>query len=120
MWIEILANSDRDAIVEYLPKKLARYRRHDSNVTSEPQKCSPDLYITLAIVESKYPWFLSNIDKSMARVRYSSGIAYILSGSEVLGRRFLLLSLRSRWVSWKILYWLAVTYAPSLLKLRPK
>lgn len=120
MWIEILANSKENATVEFISKIFARYRMHDSNVTATGHKHSADEYVTLSIVEDKYPHLVKSINKSWAKIRYQYGIRHIVNGYGATGRKFLLLSLSSRWVSWKIFYWLAVTFFPSLLKLRHK
>lgn len=120
MWIEILANSGQFDIVEFIPDTFARYRMHDKNITAAGHSHSADEYVTLSIVEDKYPHFLNNINKSLALIRYRYGIRYIQSGLHQTGRIFLLSSMRSRWITLKIFYWLAVTYFPSLLKLRPK
>jgi glycosyltransferase involved in cell wall biosynthesis len=118
MWIEILANSRDDAIVEFIPEVLAKYRMHDSNITATGHKHSADQYVTLSIVEDRYPQFIKSINKSLAKIRYRYGIRYINSGRSSIGRKLLLASFRSRWVSWKIFFWIAVTYFPFLLRLR--
>jgi|GEM_PF-902355 len=120
MWIEILAKSNNDATVAFIPQIFARYRMHDANITAAGHKYSADEYVTLSIVEDKYPHFVRSINKSWAQIRYRYGIRHIINGNGVTGRSFLLLSLRSRWISWRVFYWLAATYFPSLLKLRPQ
>lgn len=118
MWIEILANGGRAKKVEYLPDVLVRHRRHGSNVTGTNYNHASDEFMTLAIVESKYPSLARSVDKRHAGVRYCFGIKMICDGNLKVGRSFLLLSLRSRWVSWKIFYWLSASYSPFLLRLR--
>ncbi len=118
MWIEILASGGRSKKVEYLPDILARYRRHGSNTSGIGYKHTSDEFVTLAIVESKYPLFVRSVFRGYARVRYSFGVRIICNNNLREGRYFLLLSLLSGWVSWKIFYWLAASYIPSLLRLR--
>ena len=120
MWIEILANSGKFDIVEFIPDTFARYRQHDKNITAIGYGHSADEYVTLSIVEVKYPNLLDSIIRGLALIRYRYGIKYIQSGSHQTGRQFLLSSMRSRWITLQIFYWLAVTYLPVLLKLRRK
>ncbi len=118
MWIEILAGNIKEGKVLFIPKVLARYRRHDENITSLGYKHTADEYVTLAIVEDKYPFLVKNVVKGYARIRYSHGIRAICNGRSKEGRSLLLLSLYSRFISWKILFWLLASYMPSLLKFR--
>jgi glycosyltransferase involved in cell wall biosynthesis len=118
MWIEILSGAGRGMRVEYLPEVLARYRRHGSNITSASYGDSDDIMVTLAIAENRYPFLIRSADNCRLKLRYAKGVRLILIGKTKLGRYFLHLSLRSGWVSWKIFYWLAASYIPSLLQLR--
>lgn len=120
MWIEILANGDADATVCFIPEVLAKYRMHNNNVTSAVHKHAADGYVTLSIVESKYPNYVGNVSKGLAMIRYRAGIRYINAGNSRLGRRLLLLSLNSRLVSWKVFLWILAAYFPVLLALRKK
>jgi glycosyltransferase involved in cell wall biosynthesis len=118
MWIEILARGGRSKKVEFIPDVLVRYRRHGSNITGIRYKHTSDEFVTLAITESKYPFFVLSVHKGYASVRYRFGVRMICNNDLRVGRNFLLLSLLSGWVSWKIIYWLAASYIPSLLRLR--
>jgi glycosyltransferase involved in cell wall biosynthesis len=115
MWIEILAAGGPKRKVEYIPDVLTRYRRHGSNVTLLQNRVDP--LVTLAIVESKYPRFVLSVQKYQSTIRYRYGQRMICNNELRTGRNFMLVSLRSGWVSWKIFYWLAVSYIPSILLL---
>ncbi|MCM3905235.1 MAG: glycosyltransferase [Pyrinomonadaceae bacterium] len=116
MWIEILAAGGPTKKVEYIPDVLVRYRRHGSNITLL-EHCG-DRLVTLAIVESKYPRFVFSVHKWYREFHYYCGLRMICNNELSAGRNVMLLSLRSGWVSWKIFYWLAASYLPSLLVLR--
>jgi glycosyltransferase involved in cell wall biosynthesis len=118
MSIEILSGAGRGMRVEYLPEVLARYRRHGSNITNASYGDIDDPMVTLAIAENRYPFLIRSADNCRLKLRYAKGVRLILIGKTKLGRYFLHLSLRSGWVSWKIFYWLAASYIPSLLQLR--
>lgn len=115
MWIEILAAGGPKKKVEYIPDVLARYRRHGSNITLLEHW--GDRLVTLAIVENKYPRFVFSVHKLHLRHRFGNGKQMISNNQLRTGRKFMLVSLRSGWVSWKILYWLTASYIPSLLLL---
>ena len=115
MWIEILAAGGPQKKVEYIPDVLARYRRHGSNITLLGNR--DDQLVTLAIVESKYPRFVFSVHKWYLGYHYYRGLRMICNNELSAGRNVMLLSLRSGWVSWKIFYWLAASYLPSLLLL---
>lgn len=118
MWIEILAGCGRDKKVEFVPNVLARYRRHSTNVTGENYEHTSDEFVTLAIVESKYPVLARSARKGYARVRYGLGVRLILNNNPALGRNFLVSSLLPGWFSWKIAYWLVASFIPALLRQR--
>jgi hypothetical protein len=112
MWIDILAHAGKEKKVEYLPDVLARYRRHEANITSQGYKHTADQLVTLAIVEDKYPRFINAINRGMARSRYARAVREIQRGKFKLGRHLMMQSLRMGWVSWKAFYWLSVALHP--------
>ena len=116
MWVEILAMGGKNKKVKYIPNVLARYRRHSSNVTGIGFKHISDIFVTLAIIESKYPFLANSVRIGYARVRYDLALALIEQKMFKDGRGLLLLSLLTGWVSWRIFYWLAVSYIPFLLQ----
>ncbi len=118
MWIDIMSGSNVLKKVEYIPTVFAKYRRHSANISAANYRHTADEYITLSIVEDKYPMLARSADRGYAKIRYSFGVRMIANGEMERGRSLLLLSLRSRWITWKIFYWLAASYLPSLLGLR--
>ncbi|MFW3346673.1 hypothetical protein, partial [Aliarcobacter butzleri] len=70
MWIETLANGGE---IHYIDKVLGRYRRHNKNITSIKHDNS-EQFITLAIVEAKYPDLINHIRKKRSKMYYSLGI----------------------------------------------
>lgn len=117
MWIEILANARPEAKVVFLDEVLARYRRHETNVTNSFDKCYPDVLVTLALVECKHPWLIDEVAHAQARFRYSNGIRLICDGEFALGRDYLIQSAKTRLFSWKWLAWFTASYIPAI---RPK
>lgn len=117
MWIEVLAGANDSARVVFLPEVLARYRRHENNITNRSEMYIVDPYVTLAVAESKYPWLIASARKGLARLRYYRGTRFILEGKRYLGRKFLLESLKDNLVSYKFFYWLAVSFFPSIRQL---
>jgi hypothetical protein len=117
MWIEVLANAHPESRVVFLAETLARYRRHESNVSNARRKYYLDTLITLALTENSHPWLITEIAYLQARLRYSAGIQMICDGNCQLGRTYLLLSARTHIFSWKWLGWLVASYIP---KMRPK
>ncbi len=117
MWIEVLAGASENAKVVFLPEVLARYRRHESNITNRPEVYRADPFVTLAIAEAKFPWLVPAARKCLARMRYSRGIQHILAGDRKLGRMLLLESLRGTLLSFKFFYWLLVSLFPALRRL---
>lgn len=112
MWIEVLANATPNGTVVFLDDVLARYRRHDTSVTSDLDRHLSDNLTTLALVESKYPWLIDEVAHMQARMRYSRGIQLILAGEGSHGRRFLMRSVRHHLVSWKWIAWFLRSYVP--------
>jgi len=118
MWIEVLANATDGMMVEYIPDVFARYRRHNFNVTNSGYSDIDDLHVTLAITENRYPFLIKSVDKCKALLRYSKGVRLIISGDRKMGRRMLLESLRTGWVSWQISYWVVASFISKLVLVR--
>lgn len=113
MWIEVLASAPEGSRVEFIPQVLARYRRHERNVTGAGYKQLADPLVTAALVEHKYPHLLHAVDQFRAYYRYALGVSSILQGDGSLGRHFLLRSLRVGWYSYKWLYWFMRSLVPA-------
>ncbi|CAM5785164.1 hypothetical protein CCAE64S_01509 [Castellaniella caeni] len=114
MWIEITAAAKANSRVEYIPEVLARYRRHGDSVSAKPSRHASDPLVTLAIVEHKYPDLIQSVDKARGAIRYSSGITAVISGNHKLGRMLLLSSIKYGLYSFKIFYWLLVSFLPKI------
>lgn len=118
MWIEILANANADSIVEYMPDVLARYRRHESNITGSGYSDIDDPHVTLAIIENRYTKLIKSIDECRILLRYSKGVRLLLAERYSDGRKMILASSSHLLHDWRYAYWLAVGFFPFLLKLR--
>jgi len=117
MWIEILAKAKPDSKVAFLNEVLARYRRHDSNVSDTGYAYYSDVLTTLALVESEYPWLSGEVVSRQAELRYLRGIRLICDGEFALGRAHLIQSAGAKRRSFKWFGWFAASYFPAL---RPK
>lgn len=120
MWIEVLAGANQNARVVFLPEVLARYRRHESNITNRPEVYRADPLVTLAIAEAKVPWLAPYIRIAWARARYLRGVQEIRDGNRQEGRFLLIQSARLALVSVKLFYWLVVSFVPGIERLRKK
>lgn len=101
-WIETAING---GMVRYIPEVLARYRRHQGNVTSLG-KNSEDVLLTVALVDAKYPQYSNCTRYFRAKYLYSLGVESCLSGKKRAALFYLIESLRLGWVSWKWFGWL--------------
>jgi glycosyltransferase involved in cell wall biosynthesis len=70
MWIEVLARSEGN--VCYLPEILARYRRHEANI-SKRREAEEDLTV-FAIVVERYPWLRREVYFAGVRTRLRNGL----------------------------------------------
>lgn len=59
-WIEVSIGGGR---ISYIPKVLGRYRRHANNMSSLPNDFT-DQFITLAIIDAKYPQYAGKTRQS--------------------------------------------------------
>lgn len=92
MWIDVCARSN--APVVHLPKVLARYRRHSSNITADSMRHFDDELVTLALAEARYPEMLASVEIARCSLHYKAGIAHVAAGRHALGRRFLLRAMK--------------------------
>lgn len=121
LWIDVLAEAEKTARVVYLPQVLARYRRHDCNITNNIGIIRDDQFIVLAITEAKYPWLAADVRRGLGTIRYSRGVQEIISRNMALGRQLMFESLRCVWhplFAAKVLYWVLVSFVPLLGKIR--
>lgn len=107
-WIDSLANG---GTINFLNSTLGRYRRHGGNVTSSGSNQNRlDHWETLDLVNEHYPMFDGAEKKARARLFYTDGVVSLLNGNSNKCRRELVTSLRTGWVSWKIVYWLIKSF----------
>src|SRR5438445_1399149 len=91
-WIDCLASGGHFG---YVAGVLARYRRHRTNITKfHFQTRQDDEFVTLALVESRYPHLVASCRYSRARVLYTSGVGFLRRGERSLARIYLLTALR--------------------------
>jgi glycosyltransferase involved in cell wall biosynthesis len=100
MWICVLAESGEQSSVQFIPEILSRYRRHSRNVSNELQ--IEDIAVTLALVEARFPPYLGAVRRGRAWLYYWIA-ARLYRGNQILAaRRYLVASLRTGFVSWKV------------------
>ncbi len=76
-WIDCLASGGRFGYVEGVH---ARYRRHSGNLTARFQEIrQDDQFVTLGLVESRYPHLFGSCRHARAALCYSMGIAALRS-----------------------------------------
>lgn len=100
-WIETVIDGGKTG---YIPEVLARYRRHQGNVTSHSN--SVDVLLTAALVDAKYPKYCNLTRYFRARYLYSLGVEKSLAGAGREAIFYFFESLRLGWVSWKWFGWL--------------
>lgn len=111
MFIRILAESDCNTKVVYLPDVLARYRHHDSNITKTKRtECHEDIFVTLALTESRFPWLIDATRKGRSEMNYKRGIQLIRSGEVKVGRKLLNASFFDKWHSPRWFRWYLASY----------
>ncbi|MCR1816207.1 glycosyltransferase [Aliarcobacter butzleri] len=91
MWIETLANGGE---IHYIDKVLGRYRRHNKNITSIKHDNS-EQFMTLAIVEAKYPHLIHYVRKKRSKMYYSLGIEKLLDKDIKLSNKYFIESILS-------------------------
>lgn len=112
MWIDCLASGGEYG---YVPGVLARYRRHERNISkSGMQILQDDQFATLAVTESRNPHLLGDVRVGRARLYRSAGMKHMRAGDARQARRFWRHSL------WQHLHWkgvaaLGLTYLPRKL-----
>ncbi|WP_284351922.1 glycosyltransferase family 2 protein [Roseisolibacter agri] len=86
MWMEVLAHGGHFG---HVPGVLARYRRHPENVSrNHAATRRDDQYVSLALVESRYPWLLESCRIGRGALHRSHGIAALRKGDARLARRY--------------------------------
>jgi len=119
MWVDILARSAPNSKVIFIPEILAKYRRHQDNVTSEGYKHTDDMHITLAIIEDRYPNLIKATEQGRAHIRSSVGIKLIKESYDRRnGRKIILRSILGGHITRQNIYWLIYSLWPRISFLR--
>lgn len=109
LWIDILANGD--GTVRFIAEVLARYRRHENNVSNRDN--IDDALVSLAIIEHRYLWLSRPVMIARGYFYYLRGVNYIQKGERRIGRHLLYMGLRQSIYSWKWVIWWLVSFVPS-------
>jgi len=102
MWIETCATSD--GTVRYIDKPLTRYRKHSESITESVQH-DIDKFVTLAIVEDRYPNLRDAVRHRRGYMYYRQAVSAILANENERGRHNLRNSVRYSVYSWKWIGW---------------
>ncbi|WP_276279675.1 glycosyltransferase [Halorussus caseinilyticus] len=102
MWIETCATTD--GTVRYIDRPMARYRKHSESITESVQH-DIDKFVTLAIVESRYPELCDAVRHRRGYMYYRRAVSDILANENERGRHNLLNSVRYSVYSWKWIGW---------------
>ena len=94
-WIDCLASGGHFGYVDGI---WARYRRHATNITKlHFDTRQDDEFVTLALIESRYPHLIGSCRYSRARVLYSCGVGCLRRSERARARIFLLNALKQSW-----------------------
>jgi len=104
-WLFLIEAAAGGGTVRFLPEVLGGHRRHSSNVTSINRGLD-EQFRTLEIVASKYPGLGNFVRRGRGRLYYAKAVESLVAGSGPDVRRYLSLSVRNGWYSWKcIIRW---------------
>jgi glycosyltransferase involved in cell wall biosynthesis len=94
MFIECLAAGGHFGYVDGV---YARYRRHPQNVTrAKGNARTEDQFVSLALVEARYPWLLGACRAGRAAIYRSTGVAALREGDVATARRYFAAALRQK------------------------
>jgi len=111
LWIETLAAGGAWGYVDGVH---ARYRRHGGNITSlNPAMSAEDQFVTLALVESRFPELGRDVRVGRGRVLYGLGIGAAQRGDAATARRYWRAAMGQGWLVKSALR-LAASYAGRL------
>jgi glycosyltransferase involved in cell wall biosynthesis len=103
MWFEICARNSGK--VKYINECLGKYRMHENNVSNSKKDIKQDKFVTLAIIEARYPKYRDAVRKQRGHLYYTEAVSEILDGDGMTGRRRLNESIRQSLYSWKWIGW---------------
>ncbi len=101
LWIEICAQNDGEIL--FLDDVYARYRRHSNNITNKTKDHQEDLFVTLAIVESRYHFLTKLAQRKRAHFYYRRATQEVESNNYILARTLLKEHLRHSHISMKVI-----------------
>ncbi len=93
--------------VEYIPRVLARYRKHPEGLSQQANRTQEDFF--LAIVENEMPGFTNAVRRARGKSYYRRGVECLLAGEPDEAFEYLRQSLRYHPPTVKILYWLTIS-----------
>jgi glycosyltransferase involved in cell wall biosynthesis len=92
LWIDCLASGGQFGYVDGV---YARYRRHEGNITNAYHEVrQDDQFVTLALVESRYPHLVSSCRRGRAELLRSAGTSAFRRGEIEFARAYFLHALR--------------------------
>jgi glycosyltransferase involved in cell wall biosynthesis len=117
LWIDCLQHGRRFG---YVPQVLGRYRHHEASVTiAKSDECWRDILVTLALVESEHEGLARTCRKGRALLYEQRGVQCLLGGDRSRAQELLSLALLTvPQLSWKVPFWLAMSYLPGPLGAR--
>lgn len=91
--------------INYIPEVLGRYRRHASNITSQPPKFE-EARLSHQLLADNHPHLSPLIERYEWRLDYSEGVYTLLHGNKTLARNLLFHSLKKKPMNPKAIYWI--------------
>ena len=101
LWIEICAQNKGK--IEFLDGIYAKYRRHENNITNNSENHQEDIFVTLALVESRYHFLTKYAQKRRAHLYYRRAIKEVENNNYKLARSLLRENIRHSGISWKVI-----------------
>ena len=101
LWIEICARNQGE--IAYLDGVYARYRRHENNITNDSKNHLEDIYVTLALVESRYHYLTKYAQQRRARLYYKRAKQQFENTNYKLTRSLIKENIKHSRLSWKVI-----------------
>lgn len=111
MWINACAENRGE--ICYVNQILARYRKHAKSITSAFNSRS-EIYLTLAIVESSYPWLRNAVRRARSYNFYKDAVDFTFEANYNEARENFVLAARLGGCSWKWVIWWMYTWVLQL------
>lgn len=104
MWVEICAGTKGNVI--FLDNVFSRYRKHQNSITANQQSFA-DQFVTLAVIETKYPWLLTSVKQARKHLYYYWGMILLQNSEFRHARSYLIKGRRPGMGWWKLYAWWA-------------